>query len=135
MLSERVLFIITKCRSKKCLLFLNISKLLHKRIVNCFSLSHMLKRFHQKLVKIPVDQIIFIQKISVKSLPGKPTFFRNLLYGNVFYRSRFHTFFHCSCEPVFRFFSLCQISLVACFSHSFSSSFKYGVIVSYTLRW
>ena len=66
---------------------------------------------------------------------GKPTFFRNLLYCNVFYRSRFHTFFHCSCEPVFRFFSLCQISLVACFSHSFSSSFKYGVIVSYTLRW
>ena len=92
----------------------------------------MFKRFRKKFVKIPVDQVVFVQKIPVKSLSRKLTFLCDLLHCDVLYRSCLHTFFHGPCQPVFGFFTLCQISLVACFSHSFSSSSKYGDMVVYT---
>ena len=76
------------------MLFLNIGKFLYQSIVNRLSHSHMFKRFRQKLIEIPVDQIKFVHKIPVESLTGNTAVFRNLLYCNIIYRCCFHAFFH-----------------------------------------
>ena len=76
------------------MLFLNIGKLLYQSIINSFPHSHMLKGFRQKLIEIPVDQVKFVHKIPIESLPRNTTILCNLFYCDVIYRHRFHTFLH-----------------------------------------
>ena len=64
----------------------------------------MLEGFTQDLVKVPVDQIIFIKEIPVKRLSGRPAFLDDLFHCDLFYRHTLHALLHCRREPVFHFF-------------------------------
>ena len=103
---QAVLIIILKGSTKKQILLLDIIKFIDKSFVDCFALSHVLERFQKNLIKIPVDQIVFVLKVSVKGLPCCTAYFNNFFYCDFFYRRIFHTFFHRFRKPVFHTFRI-----------------------------
>ena len=86
-------------------------KLINKTFISRLTFSHMLERFQQDPVKIPVDQIIFILKIPVKCLPCRSAFCYDFFYRNLFYRHLLHTVFHSVRQTVFHFIMFCFFQL------------------------
>ena len=73
-----------------------------------FSLSHVFKGFDQQFVKVPVDQIKFVHKISIKGLSGQTAVFCDLTDGDGIYRGVTHTLLHGFCQSVFCFLTPCE---------------------------
>ena len=101
MFPEVVLIIILESCFKEKLLHLDIFKFIHKAFVYGMTFTHLAKGFDKYLVKIPVDKIVFILKISVESLACNPTGIGNFFYSNLLDRRGIHTFFHCIGQSVF----------------------------------
>ena len=104
-ITQTVLVVIFECRTKEKCFFLNVLKLVYEALVDGLSFAHMFKGFNQYLVKIPVDQIVFVLKIPVESLAGHAAFFCDLFHCDLLDWSFLHAFFHCLCQSVFYFFS------------------------------
>ncbi len=101
MVFQIVLIIIFKSRLKEKVLHFDIFKFFNKTFVYGAAFTHLTKGFNQYLVKIPVYQIVFVLKISVKSLSGHTAGIADLLYGDLLDRRSDHTFLHGISQPVF----------------------------------
>ena len=104
MVAQTVLIVIFKGRFKEQLFFLDIIEFVYESLVDRLAFSHVFKGFQQNFIEIPVDQIVFILKIPVKSLARDATGFDNLFDGDFFDRRLFHTLLHRVCEFVFYIF-------------------------------
>ena len=104
MVAQTVLIVIFKGRFKEQLFFLDIIEFVYKTLVDRLAFSHVFKGFQQNFIEIPVDQIVFILKIPVKSLACDATGFDNLFDGDFLDRCFFHALLHRVCEFVFYIF-------------------------------
>ena len=72
----------------------DIFKFFNKAFVHGTALTHLVKGFNQYLIKIPVYQVIFVLKISVKGLSGHTTCVADFLNRNFLDRRGKHAFLH-----------------------------------------
>ena len=108
MIFEIILVRRLKTGGKKDPLFPNVDKFFHETLINIFPAPHMLKRLVKQNIKIPVDQIVLVNKIAIKCLPCNTAQFRQLCHGNVIDRCRLHAFLHRLRQTVFCAGSLCR---------------------------
>ena len=97
-----------KAGRKKDPLFPDVTKFFHKALINIFPSPHVLKRLVKQNIKIPVDQIVLVNKIAIKRLSCNTTQFRQLCHGNIIDRRRLHAFLHRLRQTVLCAGSLCR---------------------------
>ena len=68
------------------------------------AVADLFKGLEHQPVKVPVDQVVFIQKIPVKGLTGNAAAFGNLGHGNLVHRRVQHALLHGCGKLVFGFF-------------------------------
>ena len=104
MFFQRILRIGPESSSEKYPLFLYVIEFSFQSFKYCLAASHMFKGFQKKLIKIPVDQVIFVKKIAVKGLACQPAVLHDLTNSNVIDRGGLHTLFDGFGQSVFRSF-------------------------------
>ena len=80
---------------------LDIAEFPDQAFVNGPAVAHFPEGIGQQFIKVPVHQIIFVQKVPVKGLAGYPGLPGDFLYGDVFQALPGHQPFHRLCQPVF----------------------------------
>ena len=108
MLTQAVLRITAKRGLKEDQLFSYIGEFVDERFINGLAFSHMRKRLHQDLIKYPVDQIIFILKMTVKCLSGRSACPDDLRHCDLLQRHLSHALFQRLGQQHLHLFFLCH---------------------------
>ena len=99
MVPQVILLIASEGGREKCPLVRYIGEFPDESVINCHSLPHPLKALGEEAVKIPVDQIVFVQKVPVKRLSRRPAHLADLLDRDILNRRRSDAVSHGDSKP------------------------------------